>query len=128
MRHLSPLVSPLLLTAAACLAAYGGYGAGLGRAGGAGLAYWLQVAAAMAVSLVLFGAGLWRSRPAAGGPAGSLSEDLGALERLVPTLCKHPDGLPALQHLIEVLFEARHRSEAGHTAETLVEKEGRRNA
>jgi hypothetical protein len=128
MRHLSPFVSPLLLAGGAGLTAYGGYGAGLGQAAGAGLPHWLQVAAAIAAGLGLFGAGLWRTRPTAGHPAGSLSDDLAALERLIPTVSKHPDGLSTLQDLIEVLFESWHRPQAVHQTATLVEKEDRRDA
>jgi hypothetical protein len=140
MRHLSPLLSPLLLSAGAALAAYGGYGAGLGRALAAGPGHWLQVAAAGAAALGLFAAGLRRSRPSGpapdGDPPGSLADDLAALERLVPALRTHPNGLAALQTLIDILFQARHRpapapaaaSSAQAAPETLAEQEGHTHA
>ena len=128
MRHVSHLLTPLLLTAGAALTAYGGYGAGLGHAAGAGLSHWLQVAAAGAAGVGTFGYGAWRSRGRPGEPASSFATDLAALEGLVPTLQQHPNGLKSLQNLIDVLFEARHRPEAAPEAETLVEKEGRRHA
>lgn len=127
MRHLSGFLTPLLLTAGAALTAYGGYGAGLGQAAGAGLPHWLQVAAAGAAGVGTFGYGAWRSRGRSE-TTGSFAADLAALERLVPTLQRHPNGLTSLQNLVDVLFEARHRPEAASNAETLVEKEGRRDA
>ena len=127
MRHLSRFLTPLLLTAGAALTAYGGYGAGLGQAAGAGLPHWLQVAAAGVAGVGTFGYGAWRSRGRSGEPAGSFAADLAALERLVPTLQRHPDGLKSLQNLVDVLFEARHRPESIPQGETLVEKEGRRD-
>ena len=128
MRHLSPFLSPTLLAAGAALTAYGGYGAGLGRAAGAALPHWLQVATALATGAGLFAVGLWRTRKPATEPPGSFSDDLAALERIVPALRQHPDGLSTLQDLIEVLFEARHRPEPSRKAETLAEKEGRAHA
>lgn len=128
MRPFSSFLSPSLPTAGAALAAYGGYGAGLGRAAGAGLPHWLQVAAAVTAGIGLFGAGLWRTRRPATEPAGALSDDLAALERLVPALRRHPDGLSTLQDLIEVLFEARHRPESSSKTEPIAEKEGRARA
>ena len=112
------------LTAGAGLTAYGGYGAGLGHAAGAGLPHWLQVAAALAAGGGAFGVGVWRTRRTAVEPAGSFAADLAALERLVPTIRNHPDGLTSLQDLVDVLFEARHRSTPAPKPTTLVEQEG----
>lgn len=130
-------LTSLLLTAGACLAAYGGYGAGVARAAQAGPSYWLQVVAAFAAGVGLFALGLWRARRPAAAPNGSLADDLAALERLVPTVRNHPDGLSSLQDLIDVLFEARHRPESVRkpesvrTPEAIAEraaKEGRSHA
>ena len=121
MRHVTRFLSPLSQAAGAALAAYGGYGAGLGQAAGAGLSHWLQVAAAGAAGIGLFGFGLWRNRRT-GEASPSFAADLAALERLVPTVRNHPDGLSTLQDLIDVLFESCHRPDAAPKAETLVER------
>lgn len=123
MRRLSSFFTPALLSVGTALTAYGGYGAGVGHAAGAGLPHWLQVAALAASGLGLLGFGLWRNgRDTAASPASSFAADLTALERLIPTLRKHPDGLDTLQDLIDVLFEASHRPHAARTATTLVER------
>ncbi|MGC1276104.1 MAG: hypothetical protein WBC44_20565 [Planctomycetaceae bacterium] len=122
MRRLSRYFTPALLSVGTALSAYGGYGAGVGHAVGAGLPHWLQVAALAASGLGLLGFCQWRNGRGMEPPPASFAADLTALERLVPTLRKHPDGLATLQDLIDVLFESCHRPEAVRAGTTLVER------
>jgi hypothetical protein len=124
MRGWSLFSAPLPLSAGAALAAYGGYGVGVGHAVGAGLGHWLQAAAVVVTALGLFGYGLWRLR-CGKAETGSLAADLAALERLVPTVRHHPQGLEVVQDLIDVLFEARHRPSPARRPASQVAQGGR---
>ena len=114
----------LALAAGAALSAYGGYGAGIGQAAGGDLTHWLQVAALAAAALGMLGFGLWKAPQAPTDPAPSFAADLAALERLVPIIRRHPDGLAALQDLVDVVFEACHRPDLLKKHETLLERSG----
>ena len=122
MLRLSRFFTPASLLAGAALVAYGGYGAGVGQTAAAGVSHWLQVAAVAGSGAGLLGTGLWRGRLATDRPSASFAADLAALERLIPTLRTHPDGLGALQDLIDVLFEACHRPEATRVSRPTVER------
>ena len=122
MRRLSRFFTPALLSIGTALTAYGGYGAGVGHVAGAGLSHWAQVAALAVSGFGLLGFGLWRNRRSTKTPPASLAADLTALERLIPTLRQHPDGLDTLQDLIDVLFESCHRSGVVRPASTLAKR------
>ncbi len=128
MPRVSSVLIPLLAATGAALVAYGGYGAGVVQATGGTWPYWLQVAGVMTAGSALVAASqLLRTRQA-GTASTTFAAELAALERLVPTVRNHPDGLTVLQDLIDVVFEARLRDGNAVKSETLVErraKEGR---
>jgi hypothetical protein len=101
--------------------AYGGYGAGISQAAGAGWLQWLQVAGLLSAGIVLLAAALVVLRKGASASP-SFAAEIASLERLVPTVRRHPDGVTALQDLMEVIFEAHLKQTAPSTPETLVER------
>lgn len=127
MRSLRKFWPRLATVSGAALAAYGGYGAGIGYAVGGTSWHWLQVLLAGGAAAGFTGLGLWKGRSSPAQASASFAADLAALERLVPKVRKHPEGLTALQDLVEILFEACHRPESISKRETLIEREGRRD-
>lgn len=120
MRSLIQFWPTLIALAGAALAAYGGYGAGIARVAIVSTSHWLYVAAVLGTALICLGIGLWKPRRPVESPA-SFANDLAALERLVPKVRRHPEGLSILQDLVEILFESCHRTEASTTQDTLGE-------
>lgn len=126
----SKFLPTLAATAGAVLVAYGGYGAGVVLTEGANLTHWLQVAGLLLAGCACLAAGQWLRRGSgARETAVTFAAELAALEQLVPVVRTHPDGLTALQDLMEVVFEARVALSGARKAETLVERrpQGGRN-
>jgi hypothetical protein len=113
VRRISKFLPVLLASAGATAVGYGGYGAGVSQMAGAGWLQWLQVAGLFSAGTALLAAALTLLRRATM-TSGSFAAEIALLERLVPTVKRHRDGVAALQDLIEVVFEAH--LQAGGTA------------
>lgn len=121
MERVRRLLPGLLMMAGAAAVAYGGYGAGISQVAGAGWLHWLQVAGLMGAGVILIVAAMTLVRRATT-PSRLFASEITALERLVPTVRRHRDGLTALQDLIEVVFEAHLGIEKVSSAETHIER------
>ena len=127
MQKLARVLPQFAFAAGAALFGYGGYGTGIGHVAGAELSHWVQVAALFAAGIGLFGFGVWKERRRDDAEP-SVVADFLALERLVPTVRRHPEGLDTLHDLLDVVFESCHRPEMLKNQNTLAERGGRRHA
>jgi len=121
VEHLRQVLPVLFASAGAAAVAYGGYGAGVTQVAGASWVQWLQIAALLSIGAFLFVAAVLLVR-GVGAPYRSFAAEIATLERLVPTVRRHPDGLTALQDLIEVVFEVHIKGNAAGSPEALVER------
>ncbi|MFH5804804.1 hypothetical protein [Alienimonas sp. DA493] len=109
-----PFIPPALAALGPPLAAWGGYGLGVGAVGplwtgsnllAAGLIAGGGLAGLAAAALGRTGA----RRPAA---SRSFAADAAALEVFAPAVVRHPRGAAALKALAELLFEVHHPADA----------------
>jgi hypothetical protein len=102
--------------------AYGGYGAGVVHATSGAPLDWLQVAAVIAGGAALVVASLWTFRRQHVAQPTSFAAEIALHERLVPTIRKHPEGVSALQELLDIVFEAHVRPANAKAGEVLLER------
>ncbi|NNJ27526.1 hypothetical protein [Alienimonas chondri] len=119
--RVSDWICPALALLGPPLAAWGGYGLGVGAAG----ALWTGsnlLAAGLTGGGALAGlSGALLGRPQAGAPekgddARSFAADAAVLEVLAPAAGRHPRGAAALKALAELLFEVHHPEHASVVA------------
>ncbi|QDT15251.1 hypothetical protein [Alienimonas californiensis] len=114
------VVPPALAALGPPLAAWGGYGLGVGLGLGTGGPLWTG-ANLLAGGLIAVGGGaglaaavLGRSRSVESAPAAarSFAEDAAALDAFAPAVVRHPRGAAALKALAELLFEVHHPADS----------------
>ena len=113
-----PLVPPALAALGPPLAAWGGYGLGVGLGSGTGGPLWTGsnllaagltgggALAGLAAAVLGRSAGGSQATPPA--DARSFAADAAVLEVLAPAAARHPRGSAALKALAELLFEVHH--------------------
>ena len=114
------LLFPALAALGPPLAAWGGYGLGVGAAGSFFTASNLLAAgltaagasAGLAAALAGRRAGRLPDDSASQNQSGSFAADAAVLEALAPAAVRHPRGAACLKTLAELLFEVHHPADA----------------